>query len=629
MKLKRLLSGVTAAIMAFSAVAITSFTSVSASELADNAPIQWEGRWQKQQGLIDPGTAKGAVVQDREGSWQCYISEFDISGMENPTFEIEFEGDDTFQVAATDEDNAFYQFGTGKSGDSVLIPSIYRGDTAFNISTVANVGVITKISIYDDPNPPEQAIPFTSIAYNFTVIDGGNTTVTFTDDSKPPISASTEVTDSGDYTITRTFSVPQFSLNQLGIIEAEDPVTVTVNSIVINDTYTFEVNETLMNAGYDNALPNIYNDKGKASVIYTCDEAYIAGGSSITLWAGKPASPDDPGDEPVAPGPGNTDPKDGYTAFLGFADKDYGWDHREPDVKNLTYGGPIKGNGTYKLGIKGTSDIQSDWAIGLPANGVDCLWVDIMGYAKDVGADTIGSTGLTEIEQRAIARKAGVNVTNLSILADGKVIYTYNDADIMFGDIENKGNLRIDIYNVYNDSGNGLVGVQKNGKEYYEAPEELKDLLMKDIFEAKNTVEVQFTLTYKGSSVTPNTPAKPKTSSKADIAAAAKKAAQQAMKQAKITKLTAKAKGKKKINVTWKKAAKATGYEVQASTKKNFNKNVIKKTTTKNKLVIKKLKSKKKYFVRVRAYKTYKDAKGKTQKVYGKWFKSKKKVKVK
>ncbi len=119
-----------------------------------------------------------------------------------------------------------------------------------------------------------------------------------------------------------------------------------------------------------------------------------------------------------------------------------------------------------------------------------------------------------------------------------------------------------------------------------------------------------------------------KTTSPAQKASQAKAAAEKAIKQAKITSLTAKAKGKK-INVTWKKAAKATGYEVQASTKKNFNKNVIKKTTTKNKLVIKKLKSKKKYFVRVRAYKTYKDAKGKTQKVYGKWFKSKKKVKVK
>ncbi len=133
----------------------------------------------------------------------------------------------------------------------------------------------------------------------------------------------------------------------------------------------------------------------------------------------------------------------------------------------------------------------------------------------------------------------------------------------------------------------------------------------------------------------PTTPTNPtggnvkKTTSPAQKASQAKATAEKAIKQAKITSLTAKAKGKKKITVSWKKVAKAVGYEVQASIKKNFKKNVINKVTTKNKVVFKKLKSKKKYFVRVRAYATYKDAKGKTQKVYSKWFKSKKKVKVK
>ncbi len=139
----------------------------------------------------------------------------------------------------------------------------------------------------------------------------------------------------------------------------------------------------------------------------------------------------------------------------------------------------------------------------------------------------------------------------------------------------------------------------------------------------------------------PTTPTKPtsptsptgvnvkKTTSPAQKASQAKAAAEKAIKQAKITNLTAKAKGKKKITVSWKKVSKAVGYEVQASTKKNFKKNVVNKATVKNKVVFKKLKSKKKYFVRVRAYVTYKDAKGKTQKVYSKWVKSKKKVKVK
>ena len=110
-----------------------------------------------------------------------------------------------------------------------------------------------------------------------------------------------------------------------------------------------------------------------------------------------------------------------------------------------------------------------------------------------------------------------------------------------------------------------------------------------------------------------------------------KTAAQKAMKQAKITKLTVKSKAKKKITVTWKKVKKAKGYEVQVSAKKNFKKVIFKNLTTKNKITIKnnKIKSKKTYFVRVRAYATYNDKYGVAQKVYSKWNKKLRKVKVK
>lgn len=110
-----------------------------------------------------------------------------------------------------------------------------------------------------------------------------------------------------------------------------------------------------------------------------------------------------------------------------------------------------------------------------------------------------------------------------------------------------------------------------------------------------------------------------------------KKAAQKIMKQAKITKLTAKSKAKKKVTVSWKKVKKAKGYEVQISTKKNFKKSVFKKFTAKTKLNIKnkKIKSKKTYYVRVRAYATYKDKNNVIKKVYSKWIKKIRKVKVK
>ena len=116
----------------------------------------------------------------------------------------------------------------------------------------------------------------------------------------------------------------------------------------------------------------------------------------------------------------------------------------------------------------------------------------------------------------------------------------------------------------------------------------------------------------------------------ADAVKKDKTAAEKIMKQAKIKKLTAKSKAKKKISVTWKKVKKAVGYQVQISAKKNFKKTILNKLTTKKKLTIKskKLKSGKKYFVRVRAYASYKDANNNAVKVYSKWNKKLRKVTV-
>ena len=104
---------------------------------------------------------------------------------------------------------------------------------------------------------------------------------------------------------------------------------------------------------------------------------------------------------------------------------------------------------------------------------------------------------------------------------------------------------------------------------------------------------------------------------------------QNSIKKAKVTKLKVKSKTKKKLKITWKKISKATGYQIQLSKKKNFKNNIFNKQTTKNKITFnKKLKSKKIYFVKVRAYYTYKNSKNAVQSVYSKWSK-KLKVKMK
>ena len=64
------------------------------------------------------------------------------------------------------------------------------------------------------------------------------------------------------------------------------------------------------------------------------------------------------------------------------------------------------------------------------------------------------------------------------------------------------------------------------------------------------------------------------------------------------------AKSKKKATVTWKKVAKATGYQVQYSVSKKFTNAKAKKIKgIKNtKITLTKLKAKKTYFVRIRTY---------------------------
>lgn len=95
----------------------------------------------------------------------------------------------------------------------------------------------------------------------------------------------------------------------------------------------------------------------------------------------------------------------------------------------------------------------------------------------------------------------------------------------------------------------------------------------------------------------------------------------------KVKSLKAKA-GKKKLTLTWKKLSGISGYQVQISPKKNYKGAKIKTISKSKKTYTKKgLKSRKKYYIRIRAYKTYKDAIGITQKSYGKWTAISKKTK--
>ena len=82
---------------------------------------------------------------------------------------------------------------------------------------------------------------------------------------------------------------------------------------------------------------------------------------------------------------------------------------------------------------------------------------------------------------------------------------------------------------------------------------------------------------------------------------------------------------RKRLKVKWKSLKGVNGYQVKASLSKKFKKakkfNTIVKTIKNNKssVTLKTKKSNKKYYIKIRAYKTYRDNKGKTTKVFGKF----------
>lgn len=97
------------------------------------------------------------------------------------------------------------------------------------------------------------------------------------------------------------------------------------------------------------------------------------------------------------------------------------------------------------------------------------------------------------------------------------------------------------------------------------------------------------------------------------------------VKKAVIKKITKTSK-KKRLKVKWKKLSKVSGYQIKCGLNKKMTKGkkiVLTKTNCKSK-TIKGLKSKRKYYIKIRAYKTYKSSNGKVLKAYGKWSKIKK-----
>lgn len=292
------------------------------------------------------------------------------------------------------------------------------------------------------------------------------------------------VNGDGEYTAEFKTAKGATGLRNLGYVEknADSTLKITVKSVIVNGT-EFETNKVIdITSDTKNGMANIWDGKSPGSVLYTngnkdlnCtkDEiSYREDGTVVNIetlsyvfavTGVTPAETGEPSKNPatetpvvtepakvtttpavttapsteptVEPTEAPTDPpaKDapadldkGHQAFLMFTDKDWNW-----GCWNANKGedAVVTGNGTYTVSIK-KSDFKST-DVAEPAKGATVFCVDILGLCNSDKMD---------------ASKAAIS--NVIIKADDKV-FKADETKMYEGDIEGKGNYRLEITNAY------------------------------------------------------------------------------------------------------------------------------------------------------------------------------------
>ena len=140
------------------------------------------------------------------------------------------------------------------------------------------------------------------------------------------------------------------------------------------------------------------------------------------------------------------------TAFLMYADAN--WQHDNWSAASNGVDTTVSGAGDYTVSLP-VSEIETDSATDADANGAVVFCVDIVGFAAEIGAESEDKID-EELEDadkiaalKALVNDAGYEVKNVVVSVDGDEFYAFDDADVIYGDIESNGNLRIEIYNAY------------------------------------------------------------------------------------------------------------------------------------------------------------------------------------
>ena len=162
-----------------------------------------------------------------------------------------------------------------------------------------------------------------------------------------------------------------------------------------------------------------------------------------------------------------------YEAFLMYTDTNWGWGNwaaTDFPAGNVD----VTTDGTYTVYIDNTmasaqvEDEETGEMVGAVANGAQVFCVDIDGLATamNAGKDAEGYEELkTGAEKMAFAKAAGIEISDVKVTTtstDGTTTeVAVNQDNVIFGDIEGNGKIRIEIYNAYGDTvSNPAVNVE-------------------------------------------------------------------------------------------------------------------------------------------------------------------------
>ena len=153
-----------------------------------------------------------------------------------------------------------------------------------------------------------------------------------------------------------------------------------------------------------------------------------------------------------------------HETFLMYTDLNWGWgcwNASEFPAGTVD----ITADGTYTVYIDSTlptaqvEDADTGEMVGAAATGANVFCVDIDGLAaaKDAGAGAAGYDDcVTGKDKQAFAESKGISVTDVIVTttsSDGTVTdVPVNQDNVIFGDIEANGKIRIEIFNAYGDT---------------------------------------------------------------------------------------------------------------------------------------------------------------------------------